>query len=134
MSKEIKETLDAMRGAGSAELEQLRAKLEEFPLGEVVQAGLELYESTYWAGCMHHIVCMCQRRGAAAWPALAKAAKLDWEGVSFLVMTIAECKGVSAEERLEAMRDLAASPHKDVIYEVLECIDEPRQVFGRWRE
>jgi hypothetical protein len=117
--------------ADSASRNRLYNELYACPIDEVITAGFVLHDETGRESAMHQVASACQKHGATAWPALAQAAKSGNEGLELLVGTIAYCKGVSEQDRLEAFRDLAASPHKGVLYALLDEIEDPTEVFQR---
>src|SRR5947209_14609840 len=84
--------------------------ISQFDPLAVLRAALEKYDQTAKEAYLLHALSLLESWGSRAWPALQWIACSTRPECELFTGLIARCEGISEEERLDALRRLAAHP------------------------
>ena len=100
-----------------------QALLQRSTPAAITDVAFSEYERTGREAYLLHAVAMLEASGAAAWPVLRSLAGSSRPECELFVGSIARCRGVSPEERLQALADLTAHPEAAVRSALLERLN-----------
>lgn len=87
---------------------------------DILDIALEEYSRTYRDRYLTIAVSLLEERGSRAWPALRRLAESNHPECELFVKLIANCVGVSAKDRGDALLKLSRHPDRSVRFQLLE--------------